>query len=190
MPRLLLGLVLLLSLIRPAAHAQVPPRPDADPRIEKIVASVSVEHLRQLLTTLTSFGTRSTLSDPSSPTRGIGAARQWIFDELRRSSPKLQVSFDAYRLAPQQRVTQEVELRNVIAVLPGRTPRRIYVTAHYDSLNIPGQTTRVVRPSPLPPGFDVQSQPGQDYSVDAPGANDNGSGTVLTMELARRLAES
>ena len=78
----------------------------------------------------------------------------------------------------------------MVAVLPGRSARRIYVTAHYDSLNIPGQTRGVVRPDPLPPGFDAMAQAGQDFDVDAPGANDNGSGTVLTMELARRFAES
>jgi hypothetical protein len=186
--RLLLSALALLVIVQPMA-AQ-PPRVDADPRIEKIVASISVDRLRQLLTTLASFGTRSTLSDTTSPTRGIGAARQWIFDELRRSSPKLQVSYDTYHFAPQGRITREIEVRNVMAVLPGRTPRRIYVTAHYDSLNIPGQTAGVARPAPLPPGYDAMAQPGQDYSVDAPGANDNGSGTVLTMELARILAES
>jgi hypothetical protein len=181
--------VLLLAWPAVAGGQSVPP-PDADPRIEKLVASVSVDRLRELLTTLTSFGTRNTLSETASPTRGIGAARQWMFDELRRSSPKLQVSFDTYRVAPQGRITREVEVRNVMAVLPGRSNRRIYVTAHYDSLNIPGQTRDVVRPTPLPPGFDVLSQPGQDFNVDAAGANDNGSGTVLTMELARRFAES
>src|SRR5688572_22937459 len=95
------------------AAAQGGPAPDADPRIEKLVASVSVDHLRQMLTTLAGFGTRNTLSDTTSPTRGIGAARQWIFDELQRSSPKLQVSFDTYRVAPQGRITQAVEIRNV-----------------------------------------------------------------------------
>ena len=54
---------------------------------------------------------------------GIGAARQWIFDELQRSSTRLQVSFDTYQVAPQGRITQSVELRNVVAILPGRTTR-------------------------------------------------------------------
>jgi hypothetical protein len=163
---------------------------DADPGIQRLVAAVSASHLRELLKTLTSFETRSTLSNPDSSTRGIGAARQWMFDELRRSSPKLQVSFDSYRLMPQGRITREVEARQVLAVLPCRSPRRIYVSAHYDTLNLPGQTAKVVRPSPLPAGFDAQAQPGQDYEVAAPGANDDGSGTVLVMELARRFAES
>ena len=112
------------------------PVPDADPAIEKLVASVSEERLQQLLEKLVSFGTRNTMSDPTSTTRGIGAARQWIFDELKRSSPRLQVSFDTHMLKASGRITQDVELRNVIAVLPGKSPRRIYVSGHYDSLNL------------------------------------------------------
>src|SRR5262245_61796160 len=127
--------VLLLSfVVLTTASAQNVPRPDADPRIEKLVASISEERLRQIDEKLTSFVTRNTLSDTTSPVRGIGAARQWIYDELKRSSPKLQVSFDSYTLAPQGRITREIELRNVIAVLPGKTARRVYVTGHYDTV--------------------------------------------------------
>jgi hypothetical protein len=165
--------------------AQDAPRPDLDPRIEKLVASISEERLRQLDGKLTSFGTRHTLSDQTSTTRGIGAARQWIFDEMRRSSSKLVVSFDTYKIAPQERIPRDVELRNVMAVLPGRTPRRIYVTGHYDTVAYPGGQELRNRSEPgvvLPPPFDPD-QP-------APGANDDGSGTALTMELARVFAES
>jgi hypothetical protein len=183
-------LAIVLCALPHVSAAQTSVSPDTDPRIEQIVAGVEVERLRRLLTTLTSFGTRSTLSDTTSPTRGIGAARQWILDELRRSSPRLQVDFETFRLLPKGRITKAVEIRNVVAVLPGRTARRIYVTGHYDTLNIPGQTSAVKRPDPLPPGFDAMAQPGQDYGVEAPGANDNGSGTVLTMELARLFASS
>jgi hypothetical protein len=71
-------------LATPAASAQTAPRPDADPRVEKIVAAVSEQRIRELLTRLVSFGTRNTLSDQTSPTRGIGAARNWILEEMRR----------------------------------------------------------------------------------------------------------
>jgi hypothetical protein len=169
--------------------AQSAPRPDADPRIEKLVAAVSEERMRELLTKLVSFGTRNTLSDPSSPSRGIGAARQWMFDELTRSSPRLRVSFDTHVIPPQGRITRQVELRNVMAVLPGRSPRRIYVSGHYDSLNIGGQNALNAAASRGAAG-DPQTRPGLNYDVDAPGANDDGSGTVLAMELARVLAES
>ncbi len=121
------------------AHAQSSVAPDADARVQRLVAAVSETRLRALATTLVGFGTRETLSDTASPTRGIGAARQWILDELTRSSAKLQVTFDTHMIAPQGRITRQVELRNVMAVLPGRSPRRIYISGHYDSVNLGGQ---------------------------------------------------
>src|SRR5262245_12135353 len=97
---------------------------DADPRIVRLVAAVSEERLRALGTKLVSFGTRESMSNTAAPARGIGAGRQWIFDELTRSSPRLQVSFDTHVIAPQGRFARQTELRNVMAVLPGRSPRR------------------------------------------------------------------
>ncbi len=164
-----------------AVSAQRAPAADIDPRIQKLVAAVSEAHLRELDTKLVSFGTRNTLSDATSTSRGIGAARQWIFDELKRSSSKLQVSFDTHQIAQQGRITRDVELRNVMAVLPGKSSRRIYISGHYDSVNPGGQ------------GANSQGGPAVRDSLyvnDAPGANDDGSGTVLTMELARIFAES
>jgi hypothetical protein len=206
-----LGVLLSVVLCAPgqaqsgaAAPAAAPPAamtPDA--RIQQLVASVSEERLQQLLEKLVSFGTRNLLSDTSSPTRGIGAARQWIYDELKRSSPRLQVSFDTYQIPAHGRVTRDVELRNVMAVLPGKSPRRIYVSGHYDSLNLGerGQLAgnqrsrgasgaRPGAPAQPPAVRDPQPRPGQDYNIDAPGANDDGSGTVLSMELARVFAQS
>jgi len=180
-PLLLFGIV---------ASAQNVPRPDADPRIEKLVGSISEQRLREIDEKLTSFVTRNTLSDPTSPVRGIGAAREWIFDTLKRSSSKLQVSFDTYKIAPQGRITREVELRNVVALVPGKTPRRIYVTGHYDTVNIGSQIASNTRPASDAAPPDLQLNPKQDYNVAAPGANDDGSGTALTMELARVFAES
>src|SRR5438093_7872801 len=101
---------------------------DLDPRIVKLVASVSEERLGATLKKLESFETRSTLSSTGSTTRGIGAAREWILQEMRGYSPKLQVSFDSYQVSKQGRITREIDLRNVIAILPGRSPRRIYVS--------------------------------------------------------------
>jgi hypothetical protein len=149
-----------------------------DPRIQQLVGSVSEERLETLLRKLQSFETRNTMSDARSETRGIGAARQWIFDELQGSSARLQVSFDTYDLPAQgARIARDVELRNVMAVLPGRSPRRIYLTAHYDSL--------ARDPDSAQPGFDWARADNA-----APGANDDGSGTVLVMELARVFAAS
>jgi pectin methylesterase-like acyl-CoA thioesterase len=180
---LLTGLLLVLPSV---AVAQRLPAPDADARIQKLVAAVSEQRLRDLDAKLVSFATRSTLSDATSTTRGIGAARQWIFDELKRSSPKLQVSFDTHRIAQQGRITREVELRNVMAVLPGKSARRVYITGHYDTVNLGGGGQLALNAS----GSNPQANREFNHDVDAPGANDDGSGTVLTMELARVFAES
>ena len=187
--RRLLLMVLVVGVPYVAA-GQNAPRPDADPRIEKIVASISEDRLRELLTRLVSFGTRNTMSDQTSTTRGIGAARNWILEEMRRSSEKLRVNFDVHRIAPQGRITSEVDLRNVVAILPGKSPRRIYVSGHYDSVNIGGQNVSNSAAPGATAGGDRQTRPGFDANVEANGANDDGSGTVLTMELARAFAES
>jgi len=63
-----------------------------DPRIEKILSQISEQRLTEILQKLGSFGTRNTLSSTDSPTKGIGAAREWIFDEMKKSSSRLQVS--------------------------------------------------------------------------------------------------
>lgn len=84
--------LLLLPGATPALRSQGPVRPDADPRVQQIVASVSEQRLESLATRLVSFGTRESMSNATSATRGIGAARQWIFDELTRSSPRRRVT--------------------------------------------------------------------------------------------------
>ena len=186
--RATVGALVCLLALPPALQAQ---QPDLDPRIAALVEAVSEERLASLLQTLVGFETRNTLSNPDPSGKGIGAARQWILDELRRSSSRLQVGFDSYRVPPQgQRITREVDLRNVMAVLPGRSARRIYVIGHYDSL------ARVVAPRPTAQGTNGQPQSasgGFNWNAadnPAPGANDDGSGTVLTMELARVFAAS
>jgi hypothetical protein len=166
-----------------AVVAQTTNGPELDPRIEKLVASISQERLEGLLKGLVSFGTRNTLSDTTSPTRGIGAARQWILEELRRTSPRLEASYDVHQIPQGGRITREVELRNVVAVLPGRSPRRIYVSGHYDTVNLGAQGQVGINSG-------AASADRSDENADAPGANDDGSGVVLMMELARVFAES
>src|SRR5690606_18471055 len=110
-----------LLLAAPATVvAQGAPRPDADPRIQSLVAAVSAERLRAIVPKLESFGTRSTLSDTLSNTRGIGAARRWIFEESKRDSPKLQVSFARHPVAQHGPITRDVGVVNVMAMLPPR----------------------------------------------------------------------
>ena len=247
--RRLLSVAALAAVCSSTAFAQEPVAPgsDIDPRIEKLVSSISEERLKALLTKLVSFKTRNMFSDPATPD-GIGAARQWILDELKKTSPKLQVSFDVHTIPAGGRVTRDVELRNVLAILPGKTSRRIYVSGHYDSLNLgqrgqqglntgagrsggaaPGAGATPGAAAGAPPagagtpaagagappagaappqggrgaGAGAQGAPGAqgqgrgqtprpptDYNIVAPGANDDGSGTVLSMELARVFAES
>jgi hypothetical protein len=156
--------------------------------------SVSEERLATILKKLESFGTRSTLSSQNNPDRGIGAARQWIFDEMKSYSFRLQVSFDTHVIAKQGRITHDVEVRNVMAVLPGKSPRRIYVSGHYDTVARPGgQSTANASgatfrdpdaPVPLP------VDPNAPLDNTAPGVNDDGSGTSIAMELARIFSES
>jgi peptidase M28-like protein len=165
-----------------AAIAQA--APDVDPRIVRLVGQISEERLAASLRKLESFGTRNTLSAADTPGHGIGAARHWIFDELKGYSPALQVSYDTYRIAKQGRITRDVEARNIMAVLPGRSPRRIYVSGHYDTVAVVGGQRE--RNS----GAAQQPATIADPEVTAPGVNDDGSGVALTMELARIFSQS
>jgi len=174
---------LCLALFLLAASPLTAAGPDVDPRIASLLADVSPARLEATLKKLESFQTRHLLSSTDTPGRGIGAARQWILDEMKSYSPRLEVSFDTYRIPKQgDRVTREVEVRNVMAVLPGRTARRFYVSGHYDTV------ARSVS------GAAAQSASGGfDWTVGdnlAPGVNDDGSGTALTMELARAVSQS
>jgi hypothetical protein len=174
------------SVVSGFSQTVAPQQSDLDPRIVALVGSVSEERLTTILKKLESFGTRNTLSSTDSPPRGIGAARQWIFDEMKSYSPKLQVSFDTYQVAKQGRtLTRDVELRNVMAVLPGRTARRIYISGHYD-------TTTIVFERDSSSGITNRLEPGSGLPDDtpAPGVDDDGSGTALTIELARVFSQS
>jgi hypothetical protein len=187
--RLVLGAVLAACMMRATAYAQTVTG-DLDPQVVKLVGGVSEERLGTILKKLASFETRSTMSSTTSTTRGIGAARQWILDEMKSYSPKLQVSFDTYEVAPQGRITRQVELRNVMAILPGRSARRIYIAGHYDTLareggqgsaNAAGSNAVLTAP-PADPNAPLDNF--------APGVNDDGSGTALTIELARVFSQS
>lgn len=149
-----------------------------DARIEAILADVSPERLHEYLSVLTSMETRHSLTINSEQADrddwGVRAAREYILRTMRGFSDRLDVSLDCYQAEQQGRITEPAELCNVVAVLPGRSERRIYVSGHYDTV-----ARRVGE------GFDWGR-----YDNPAPGANDDGSGTVLTMELARVMSQS
>jgi hypothetical protein len=166
---------------------------DLDPRIVKLVSAISEQRLEAILKKLESFETRNTLSSTTSPTRGIGAAREWILQEMRSYSPKLQVSFDTHQVPKQGRITRDVELRNVMAILPGRSPRRIYVSGHYDTVaRSGGQGAANASGAPRDPAAAAAAPVDPNAPLDnlAPGVNDDGSGTALTIELARVFSQS
>lgn len=146
-----------------------------DPEIAEMVKAVSPEHLQELVEKLAGFGTRHTLSDTVSASRGIGAARRWIKAELERyaqeSGGRLLVEYDSYlQESDGRRVITDTEIKNVLAILPGvdTADKRLFiVSGHYDSRN-----------------SDIS-----DAVSDAPGANDDGSGTAAVMEMARIMSK-
>jgi hypothetical protein len=173
-----IGIVLILS---GSARAQAAPGRTfpADPKIAAALKEISAERIRGTVEKLVSFGTRLTLSaqDPESIVagRGIGAAREWIKAEFERYSKDcggcLEVKTDAFTEEPADRIPQPVQITNVYAVLRGVDPdsskRMVLVTGHYDSRN--SDT------------FDLKG--------DAPGANDDASGTAVSLECARVLSK-
>jgi len=184
-PRYLIFVTALAVFAPTLARTQNSAPADVDARIEKLIGAISEQRMEQNLRRLVAFGTRNTMSDATSTTRGAGAARQWIFDQLKATSPKLQVSFDTHQIPKgrSDRITRDVELRNVVAILPGRTPRRIYVSGHYDTINLGGQGQIGFNSGTTTANF-------TNDNADAPGMDDDGSGVVLMMELARVFAES
>jgi hypothetical protein len=163
-------IVLLLAAIATPAFAAPG---DRNPQIARIVEEVSAQRIEATIRKLVSFGTRNSLSETESETRGIGAARRWIRKELETCSrgTSLKVEFDDHLLESGPRVPRPTHFVNVVATLPGtqaESRERIYVVSgHYDSM----------------PSSPV------DGEKDAPGANDDASGTAVSMELACVMAK-
>ncbi len=169
-----LSVPLVLSAMLAAQGSDV-----ADPQIKSALRGISAGHIQADIEELVSFQTRATLSaqDPASIAagRGIGAAREWIKSEFERYSRDcggcLEVKTDSFTQPTSERVPSPVEITNVYAVLRGTNPedakRIVLVTGHYDSRNS----------GPL------------DGTGIAPGANDDGSGTAVSLECARVLSK-
>ena len=191
---------LLALLLVPCAQAQLK---SVNPTVQKIVDSVSQERITEILKKLEGFGTRGIFSEQDNPTHGIGASRRWIFDQFKSYSPRLQVSFDSYKVKKGKgRLIQDVDLYNVVAVLPGKlNPERQFIlSGHYDSL---AMARRNPDGSAAVPPTDGQTGGGAGEGAAVPpppfnlsmlapvepGVTDDGSGTAAVMELARIMSQ-
>ncbi len=166
---LCISLCLFVSVVNIFAQKKDKPNPE----IVKMLKEVSAKRIEADIRKLVSFGTRNTLSEQDNPTRGIGAARDWLFDEFTRISKDcggcLDVQKQSFLQPKAPRVAEPTTLTNVFAILKGTTnPERVYVVSgHYDSMCT----------SPT------------DAKCDAPGANDDASGTSASLELARVMSK-
>ena len=158
------------SVVAQRANAEVS---KPNPEIRKIVAEINAKNIENTIRKLVSFGTRNTLSEQDNPTRGIGAARDYLFAEFQKISQDcggcLTVEKQTFLQPKANRIPEPTNLTNVVATLRGATdPERIYVVSgHYDSMCT----------SPT------------DAKCDAPGANDDASGTAAVVEMARVMSK-
>jgi hypothetical protein len=154
--------------------------PHVDSQIAEAIRQVSTDRIRQTIEKLVSFQNRSTISAQDEASikagKGIGAAREWIKAEFERYSKEcggcLEVKTDTFTEQPGERIPKPTEITNVYAVLRGTDPKQadriVLVTGHYDSRN--SDTLNGTDP--------------------APGANDDGSGTAVSLECARVLSKA
>jgi hypothetical protein len=163
----------LLTLAGTCARAEIGPVA-VDPAIAKVIAQVSADRLKTDDAHLVAFGTRSTFSENTgTDKRGVFAARAWIVERFReiakKSDGRMTVAYDSYlQKADGKRIPRDVEISSVIATLKGDEPggRTYVISSHYDSRN----------------------SDNADGTADAPGADDNGSGTSAVLEAARAMA--
>jgi hypothetical protein len=184
------------------------------PTVKKIVDSISEQRIAATLEKLEGFGTRYVLSAQDDPLHGIGAAKRWIHDELQSYSPRLEVGYQDFTVkkgARQGQMIRDVELSNVVAVLPGtiHQDRYVLVTGHYDSVALirkpfAGEEQRIAESVRRgmdeneartllkinPPEEDLGPLDFEATAVQpiAPGVTDDGSGTAAVMELARVMS--
>ena len=146
-----------------------------DAEIENMVKEVSADSLQSYINTLVSFGTRNTLSTQTSNTKGIGAARNWVLKKFnqfaKNSKGRLSAMIDTTTIAADgRRVDVPVLLGNVVATLKGTDPndKRIFIISGH---------------------LDTRRTDVMDRTGDAPGANDDGSGTAAVIECARIMSK-
>ena len=147
---------------------------DVERMLSEINTPIARRNIGHTISKLVSFGTRNTLSEQNSPVRGIGAARDWIYNEFlaiqKLSGGWLQVEKQSFEQPKANRIPQPTMITNIVATLPGmqsESVNRVYVVSgHYDSMCT----------SPT------------DEKCDAPGANDDASGVAAVLEMARTMS--
>jgi acetylornithine deacetylase/succinyl-diaminopimelate desuccinylase-like protein len=180
----LLGMVIWAEPCKAEETQLDPPRlasdRHTDSHIAHAIGEASADQIRQTIEKLVSFNNRSTISAQDEESikagKGIGAAREWIKAEFERYSKEcggcLEVKTDTFTEQPAERIPKPTEIANVYAVLRGSDPKQadriVLVTGHYDSRN--SDT------------FNVTDA--------APGANDDASGTAVSLECARILSKA
>ena len=162
----------------PAEPPLAKPQPKILPRPSGAIARQTVDEksMRALIHNLVSCGTRLTLSSWADPKRGIGCGRDFVVARLNEiakdSGGKLQIVVDKFESTSERTSSKPIALENVYAILPGSDPTLaktlFIVSGHFDS-----------RPSNV-----------MDPEADAPGADDDGSGTAVSVECARLLSKA
>lgn len=146
--------------------------PDLDLRIYDIIGASSSQRIEADIRTLAGFGTRNTLSDTLSDSRGIGAARRWIKAEMDRISADCGGCLEVFyqqEIMEGSRLPEPVNVVNVLAVIRGTVHPNRYVIMSGD--------------------IDSRNSSGSDPEGDAPGANDNASGMAGVIEATRLLSQ-
>jgi hypothetical protein len=146
-------------------------RLDKDSDVQRMARAVDQRRLRTTVTKLVSFGTRNTSSTQTDPDRGIGAAQDWVFDELSEIADRTRGRMDVGRQTHTRTIAgRSIDITNVFATLRGteggENPRTYIVTAHNDS----------------------RATGTNDPETDAPGANDDASGVAAVLESARIMS--
>lgn len=156
-----------------AAGAQDAPPPSEVMAIYDIVAATSPARVEADIRTLADFGTRHTASETESDTRGIGAARRWIFEEFERISAAcggcLEVVYVTDTVGGEGRIPDPVDVVSVLAIQRGTLdPDRVVMMSG---------------------DIDSRASDVMDAEIDSPGANDNASGVAGALEAARVLSQ-
>src|SRR5439155_12359155 len=148
------------------------PRRRPPAQLRALLQEIDPDRIHATILKLTQFGTRHTLSSQTDPVRGIGAATDWVVGQMQgfaaASGGRMTVQRQSFTQPVANRIPTPTQITNVIATIKGTaSPERFYVvTGHLDS-----RVTDVL-----------------DFTSDAPGADDDGSGVAVVLELARLFA--